>query len=46
VEIGATERRDLGDAGRRRVAIGHDPDGIALEFVEQRRLPGSRPPFD
>ena len=44
--VGPVETWDMGDFGERRVVIFKDPDGIALELIEQLPIPGDRPPFD
>ena len=42
---GPIETWDMGEFGERRVVIFCDPDGIALELIEQPRVLGPRPPF-
>ena len=42
---GPIETWDMGEFGERRVVIFYDPDGIALELIEQPRVLGPRPPF-
>jgi catechol 2,3-dioxygenase-like lactoylglutathione lyase family enzyme len=42
---GPIETWDMGEFGERRVVICYDPDGIALELIEQPSVLGPRPPF-
>jgi catechol 2,3-dioxygenase-like lactoylglutathione lyase family enzyme len=44
--VGDIETWDMGEAGRRRVVVFKDPDGIWLELVEQPAYQGDRPPFE